>query len=158
MPVLVAAARSVRAEHDQETRAAEDRDVHEPDGVYANNTSLLLALTSPTDGSTGLVATISLGLDLDATTRTAVDLDQQGLTGLWYDPTTDGQGFALEVFPAVNGSAQGLAQLGWFTFASGAASGAEAQRWYTLSGPMVAGAASASLIIYQNTEEHRRQL
>ena len=30
---------------------------------------------------------------------TAVDLNQHGLTGSWYEPATNGQGFQIEVFP-----------------------------------------------------------
>ena len=119
------------------------------DNVYANQTSALVDLNRPSDGSAGYVATIAVGLDLPGSSS-AIDLDQQGLTGLWYDPSTSGQGFALELFSDLIAAGTGMVQAGWFTFASGSAGGAESQRWYTVSGQMVTNAASGTLTIYQN--------
>jgi hypothetical protein len=75
----------------------------------------------------------------------SVELNQHGLTGSWYEPATDGQGFEIEIFPSI-----GSVQVSWFTFDT-VAGGANRQRWYTLSGPVVAGQPTASLTIYQNT-------
>lgn len=80
----------------------------------------------------------------------AVDLNQHGLTGSWYEPATDGQGFEIEVFPNLVAAGTGSAQLSWFTFDT-VVGGAERQRWYTLSGTMVSGAPNAALTIFQNT-------
>jgi hypothetical protein len=81
---------------------------------------------------------------------TAPDLNQHGLTGSWYEPATDGQGFEVEVFPDQVAPGTGGVQLSWFTFDT-VAGGADRQRWYTLSGNVVSGQPSASLTIYQNT-------
>ena len=122
------------------------------DSIYGNNTSLLLALSSPADGSRGYVGTMTLGLALDATTQTAApDFDQQGLSGIWYEPATSGQGFGIEIFPNLVATGQGFAQLAWFTFDSGTAGGASKQRWYTAGGTAVSGRTSVSLVIYRNT-------
>jgi protocatechuate 3,4-dioxygenase beta subunit len=121
------------------------------DNIYANNTSVLLSLQRPADGTAGYVANITLGLALAATsTASTVDLNQQGLTGLWYDVATDGQGLALEIFPDLMAKGAGLVQGGWFTYDNSAAGGAEKQRWYTMSGPAVTGQSIANLTIYQN--------
>src|SRR4030095_14352988 len=80
----------------------------------------------------------------------AVDLNQHGLTGSWYEPATDGQGFEIEVFPNLVAAGTGSVQLSWFTFDT-VAGGAERQRWYKLSGTMVSGATNAALTIFQNT-------
>ena len=80
----------------------------------------------------------------------SLDLDQQGLTGSWYEAVTSGQGFELEVYPDLSGAGTGLGQMSWFTFDT-VVGGAERQRWYTLSGPVVSGKPNASLTIYQNT-------
>jgi hypothetical protein len=77
-------------------------------------------------------------------------MNQQGLTGIWYEPATSGQGFGIEVYPNLVASGTGFAQLSWFTFDSGAAGGADKQRWYTAGGA-VSGGTTASLAIYQNT-------
>ena len=84
-------------------------------------------------------------------TRLAVDLNQHGLTGSWYEPATDGQGFEIEVFPDLVAAGTGAVQLSWFTFDT-VAGGADRQRWYTLSGSMVTGQATASLTIYRNID------
>jgi hypothetical protein len=85
-----------------------------------------------------------------STVAASLDLDQHGLTGSWYEATTSGQGFELEVYPDLSGAGTGLGQMSWFTFDT-VVGGAERQRWYTLSGPLVSGQPNASLTIYQNT-------
>ena len=78
------------------------------------------------------------------------DLNQHGLTGSWFEPATDGQGFEIEVFPDLIAPGTGSVQLSWFTFDT-SAGGEDHQRWYTLSGNMVSGQPNASLTIFQNT-------
>ncbi|HLX30166.1 MAG TPA: hypothetical protein VKV24_16930 [Casimicrobiaceae bacterium] len=78
-----------------------------------------------------------------------VELDQQGLTGSWYEPATSGQGLELEIYPNLASAGVGLAQLAWFTFDT-TAGAADRQRWYTLSGQVATGNPSASLTIYEN--------
>ena len=73
-----------------------------------------------------------------------IELNQHGLTGSWYEPATDGQGFQVEMFPSL-----GATQVSWFTFDT-VAGGADRQRWYTLSGSVVTGVPTASLKIYRN--------
>ena len=80
----------------------------------------------------------------------ALDLDQHGLTGSWYDAATSGQGVEVEVYPDLSAPGTGFAQVSWFTFDT-AAGAADHQRWYTLSGPVIAGQPNAALTIYQNT-------
>jgi hypothetical protein len=77
-------------------------------------------------------------------TPAGVEINQHGLTGSWYEPATDGQGFEVEIFPTI-----GSTQVSWFTFDT-VAGGANRQRWYTLSGSVVTGQPTASLTIYQN--------
>jgi YVTN family beta-propeller protein len=78
----------------------------------------------------------------------AVNLDQHGLTGTWYNPSTSGQGFVVEVYPDTNGAGQGVLSAGWFTFDTTAAGG---QRWYTLQGGVSNTDPLAALTIYANT-------
>ena len=80
----------------------------------------------------------------------AIPLNQNGLTGSWYDPQTSGQGFEVAMYPDLLSPGTGVAFVGWFTYDS-VVGGAERQRWYTLSGPVVNGQPNASLTIYQNT-------
>ena len=81
---------------------------------------------------------------------TALELNQHGLTGSWYEPATSGQGLEVEVYPDLSAPGTGLAFVSWFTYDT-TVGGAERQRWYTLSGPVVSGRSNASLTIYQNT-------
>ncbi|MEO8675207.1 MAG: hypothetical protein ABI569_06475 [Casimicrobiaceae bacterium] len=79
----------------------------------------------------------------------APDLNQHGLTGSWYEPATDGQGFEIEVYPDFVAPGTGSVFVSWFTYDT-VAGGAERQRWYTLGGSVTSGQ-QASLTIYQNT-------
>jgi hypothetical protein len=81
----------------------------------------------------------------------AVDLNQHGLSGSWYEPATSGQGLEVEVFPDQSAPGTGFVQVSWFTYDT-LAGGAERQRWYTLGGPAVTGQANATLTIYQNVD------
>ena len=101
------------------------------------------------DGQSDDVAAAIAGFVTKYNALVPPDLDQHGLTGLWYEPVTSGQGFALEVFPDVNAQGSGLVAGGWFTF-DATAGGADKQRWYTLSGAMHTRTPRANVTIYQN--------
>ncbi|HEX6832515.1 MAG TPA: hypothetical protein VF132_03185 [Rudaea sp.] len=75
----------------------------------------------------------------------AVDNDQYGFTGAWYNPAVSGQGFMFEVYTNV-GSADGSGTLfgGWFTYASDTGQ----PIWYSLQGPVAVDADSSDLIVY----------
>ena len=45
-----------------------------------------------------------------------IDLDQDGLTGSWYDPRTSGQGFFVQVYPDLLAPGKGLVQASWLTY------------------------------------------
>ncbi|MGH6684053.1 MAG: beta-propeller fold lactonase family protein [Pseudolabrys sp.] len=83
-----------------------------------------------------------------ARSSASVNLDQHGLTGTWYDPSTSGQGLAVEVFPDMHGAGQGVLSAGWFTFDVASTGG---QRWYTLQGDVSNTDSLASLTIYAST-------
>ena len=95
-------------------------------------------------GGSSNEATISVNVGTPA-----LDLNQHGLTGSWYEPVTSGQGFVVEVYPDLAAAGTGLVFVSWFTYDT-IVGGPERQRWYTLSGPVASGQ-PASLIIYQNT-------
>ena len=83
----------------------------------------------------------------------APDLNQQGLTGSWYERATSGQGLEVEVFPDPT-PGTGSAQVSWFTYDT-VAGGADHQRWYTLRAPVMTGQPNACA---DDLSEHRRQL
>jgi hypothetical protein len=114
--------------------------------------------TLPTDGVSALmrsgatgpnVATNFAGGSASVAVAAAVDLNQHGLTGLWFEPATRGQGLDVQVFPDQLAPGTGSIFVSWFTFDNDIG-GAEHQRWYTLQGNVMSGQPSASLTIYQN--------
>lgn len=78
----------------------------------------------------------------------SVNLDQHGLTGTWYNPSTSGQGLLVEAYPDNIAPGQGALSAGWFTFDTSAAGG---PRWYTLQGTVKATDTAAALTIYATT-------
>ncbi|HYT97756.1 MAG TPA: intradiol ring-cleavage dioxygenase [Casimicrobiaceae bacterium] len=120
------------------------------DNVFGNDGGALQIASVSGSIAAGYTATLEVGIDAGTSAGTALDMDQQGLTGIWYEPATSGQGFGIEVYPDIVAAGAGFAQLSWFTFDSGTAGGADKQRWYTASGS-VSGGTTASLAIYQNT-------
>jgi hypothetical protein len=84
-----------------------------------------------------------------AAVASAVDLNQHGLTGSWWEPASDGQGLEVEIFPNPS-SGTGSIFVSWFTYDT-VIGGAERQRWYTAQGQAVTGQPNAALTIYRNT-------
>ena len=80
-----------------------------------------------------------------ASTSAAPNIDQQGLSGTWYDPATSGQGFVIEVFPG-----QSYLFGAWYTWDT-TAGDVTTQRWYTFGGTIADGASSATLTIWQSS-------
>ncbi|MFT3790782.1 MAG: intradiol ring-cleavage dioxygenase [Rudaea sp.] len=81
-----------------------------------------------------------------ATTGSAApNIDQQGLTGAWYDPTTSGQGMLIEVIPD-----ESYLFGAWFTYDT-TAGDVTTQRWYTFGGTISDGANSATLTIWKSS-------
>ena len=78
------------------------------------------------------------------------DLDQQGLTGSWYEPAESGQGIEVEFYPDLVAPGTSLVSGAWFTFDAGAQGGPERQRWYVFGGNGARGAASIPVTIGQN--------
>jgi len=81
-----------------------------------------------------------------ATTASAApNIDQQGLSGAWYDRATSGQGMLIEVIPG-----QSYLFGAWFTYDT-TAGDVTTQRWYTFGGTISDGASSATLTIWQSS-------
>jgi hypothetical protein len=77
----------------------------------------------------------------------AVDINQHGLTGSWYDPAAVGQGVEIEVFQDAIAPGVGYLQGSWATFAVGWEIG---QRWYTFGGTVRTGQSGATFTLFEN--------
>jgi len=86
-------------------------------------------------------------LDNSPRAALALEINQHGLSGSWYEPATSGQGIEIEVYPDLNGPGAGYIFGSWFTFDDVTHS----QRWYTFAGSAPAGQSQASLTVYRNT-------
>jgi hypothetical protein len=68
------------------------------------------------------------------------------LTGAWYAPYTDGQGFTARFY---GDEAAGTLFMPWFTYSIAGGEESDQQRWYTLFGQVEPGATEISLPILQ---------
>ncbi len=80
----------------------------------------------------------------------APDLNQQGLTGSWFEPATSGQGIELEFYPNLVAPGTAFVSGAWFTFDTAPVGGSDRERWYTFSGNGQSGQANVPVTIYQN--------
>jgi len=87
-----------------------------------------------------------LDVAINTTGLPAAQLDQQGITGSWYNPATSGQGFEIEVYPNLVADGAGLLSGSWFTFGNHPDAG---RRWFLLSGDVSAGQPLSKVGIYQ---------
>ncbi|HJU38936.1 MAG TPA: hypothetical protein VJ724_05135, partial [Tahibacter sp.] len=77
---------------------------------------------------------------------TDIRIDQRGVTGAWWAPYANGEGFALDFLPESR-----TLFMPWFTFARDGGNGADAQRWYVVQGAVAPNATYAELAITETT-------
>jgi len=124
------------------------------DNTYAYVANSAVGTVSVIDLTTNIVnGTITTGLApgygaVTSSAALAVNLDQHGLTGSWYNPSTSGQGFEFDVTADSVAAGQGSLFGGWFTHDTTAAGG---RRWYTLQGNVASATPTAALTIYATT-------
>jgi len=81
--------------------------------------------------------------------QAAVNINQQGLTGAWANPTTSGQGMVIELYHDLLSVGTGYIFGTWYTFDT-TAGGADHGRWYTYQASVTEGASQADVMIYQS--------
>ena len=119
------------------------------DDIYNGQTASLVNLQPLQDGTTGYLGTATVSLALDPALAT-LDFNQAGFSGHWFDPSTVGQGFGIEIFPNQVSPATGQAFGAWFTYELAAPGGVEKQRWYTFNGPASANSNVIAVQIFRN--------
>ena len=117
--------------------------------AFASCTAGSLAYTF-TDGSgrTGTIPLTRLTPNITCAVGTAPTANADfGFSGNWFDPTTSGQGFVLEVNPLAP-----TVFLTWYTYApNGQSAGVAGQRWFTGEATFAAGNRVATFVVYETT-------
>lgn len=83
------------------------------------------------------------------TVQTPINVNQEGLTGTWYNPATSGQGMQFQFFPDDSNPGNGSLFGAWFTYDI-VAGATNSQRWYSIQGALMGDAQSAAFTIYRN--------
>jgi len=111
---------------------------------------VLLASVPPPLGAVGDTLFDHVLFGATGTLLDGININQEGLTGTWYNPTTSGQGMQFVIQPDVANPAIGVLFGAWYTYDI-AAGGADTQRWYSIQAQISSGATVAPVTIYQNT-------
>lgn len=116
----------------------------------AQTAMVVLTATEGTDGSAGDANFDHIQLGPSGTVPSFVDVNQEGLTGTWYNPQTNGQGMQFTFSPDDTTPGVGTLFGTWYTYDT-TAGDETSQRWYTIQAPLTTAAESVDFPIYQNT-------
>lgn len=123
-------------------------DVALPDG--ARSAQVVLTATEGSDASAGDANFDHIELGPTGTVPGFVDVNQEGLTGTWFNPATSGQGIQFTFSPDDVTPGVGTLFGTWYTFDT-TAGDETTQRWYTIQVALTTSAESVDFPIYQNT-------
>ena len=123
-------------------------DVPLPNG--SRSAMVVLTATEGSDASAGDVNFDHIELGPTGTVPGFVNINQEGLTGTWFNPATNGQGMQFTVSPDDTTPGVGTLFGTWYTFDT-TAGDETSQRWYTIQAPLTTAAQSVDFPIYQNT-------
>ena len=118
-----------------------------PPNARSAKVVLTAGMGSSTD--TGDVNFDHIAFGPTGTAQTSINLNQEGLTGTWYNPATSGQGFQFQISPDDSNPGNGSVFGAWFTYDI-VAGETNSQRWYSIQGALMGFAQSAPVTIYQN--------
>jgi hypothetical protein len=86
-----------------------------------------------------------------ATVQPPVNVNQEGLSGTWYNPATSGQGMQFQFSPDDSNPGEGTLFGAWFTY--DIVAGTEnSQRWYSVQTGLMGDGESQDVEIYRNTD------
>ena len=123
-------------------------DVTLPDGTQSVKIVLITSKTA--SGGQGEANFDHIAFGPTGTVAGAININQEGLTGSWYDPATSGQGMQFQFTPDDSNPGEGSLFGAWYTY--DIASGTESsQRWYSIQSSIAGDAQSVAVTIYQNT-------
>jgi len=115
----------------------------------SRSATVVLTVTQGTDASAGDANFDHVELGPTGTVPGFVDVNQEGLSGTWFNPATNGQGMQFTFSPDDSNPGVGTLFGTWYTFDT--TPGDETtQRWYTIQAALTT-AESVDFPIYQNT-------
>jgi len=123
------------------------QDVALPNG--SRSAQVVLTATEGTDATAGDANFDHIELGPTGTVPGFVDVNQEGLSGTWFNPPTSGQGMQFTFSPDDSTPGVGTVFGTWYTFDT-TAGDESAQRWYTMQAALTT-AESVEFPIYQNT-------
>jgi hypothetical protein len=116
----------------------------------SKSAKVVLMATEGTNATAGDANFDHIELGPTGTAPGVVNVNQEGLTGTWYNPATNGQGMEFTFSPDDSTPGVGTLFGTWYTFDT--TSGTEtSQRWYSIQAPLTTAAQSVGFPIYQNT-------
>jgi len=116
----------------------------------SQSATVVLTATEGSDASAGDANFDHIELGPAGTVPGFVNVDQEGLTGTWFNPATSGQGMQFTFSPDDTTPGVGTFFGTWYTFDT-TAGDETTQRWYTVQAPLTTAAESIDFPIYRNT-------
>lgn len=123
-------------------------DVVLPDGTQS--AKVVLTVTMGSSDSAGDANFDHVAFGETGTVFASVNINQEGLSGTWYNPATSGQGMQFQFAPDDSNPGEGSLFGAWYTY-DVTAGDTSSQRWYSVQSGITGDAQSAAVTIYQNT-------
>jgi hypothetical protein len=119
-----------------------------PDGTHSARA--FVASTPPPLGSGTDTHFDHILFGPSGTVLDGIDINQEGLTGTWYDVSESGQGMQFVIRPDDANPGTGSVFGAWYTY-DVEPGGTDTQRWYSIQAEVSSDTTSAPVTIYQNT-------
>ncbi|HEV7490096.1 MAG TPA: hypothetical protein VGO25_04780 [Rhodanobacteraceae bacterium] len=123
-------------------------DVALPDGTQSAQVLLTVTMGSSTSAGDANFDHVAFGPT--GTVLSSVNVNQEGLSGTWYNPATSGQGMQFAISPDDSNPGEGSLFGAWYTY-DVTSGGTDSQRWYSVQSSITGDEQSASVTIFQNT-------
>ncbi len=125
-------------------------DVTLPDGAQSARIVLTASMGASTDHGDAHFDHVEFGPT--GTALGTVNVNQEGLSGTWYNPATSGQGMQFVFSPDDDNPGEGNLFGAWYTYDISAGATTSSQRWYSVQTALTGDAQSATVRIYRNTD------
>jgi hypothetical protein len=119
-----------------------------PDGTQSAR--VFVASTSGPLGDPGNTYFDHVLFGASGTLLDGININQEGLTGTYYNTTTSGQGMQFVIRPDDANPGTGVLFGAWYTY-DVEAGGTDTQRWYSIQAQVSSDSTIAPVTIYQNT-------